>query len=303
MRAGPAAAAHLTRATAGQPVTAVVVNYESGDELTTCVEALRRDRVTDIVVVDNGSSDGSLQRCLLRHADLAVVRPGRNVGYGAAVNRGVAATTSELVLVCNPDLVVSAGAVAAMAEVLTQEPGAGLVGPLLRTAAGDRYPSARRFPSLVDSAGHAALGLFKPNNRFTRAYHQAELADDTRGAHTVDWVSGACFLVRRSMFEAVGGFDESYFMYLEDVDLCRRLGRAGWRTVYVPAAEATHLQGTSTSRHPYRMVLAHHRSLLRFASSSTEGWHRALLPLVVLGIAGRTGLALLRQWVDHPPVG
>ena len=104
-------------------------------------------------------------------------------------------------------------------------------------------------------------------------------------------MSGACFLVRRSAFEEVGGFDEAYFMYAEDVDLCWRLGRAGWRAAYVPAAEVTHLQGVSTDPHPYRMILEHHRSLLRFAVRSSSGWRRALLPLVTVGLAVRAGLA------------
>ena len=113
-------------------------------------------------------------------------------------------------------------------------------------------------------------------------------------------MSGACFLVRRSAFEQVGGFDEAYFMYLEDVDLCWRLGRAGWRVVYVPAAEVTHLQGVSTDRHPYRMIFEHHRSLLRFAARSSEGWRRALLPLVAVGIGARACLACLARVIRRP---
>jgi len=281
---------------AGAGVAAVVVNYESGDELAACVAGLGQEHPAEIVVVDNGSEDGSVQRCRERFPGVVVIAPGRNLGYGAAANRGMAATSSDLVLVCNPDLVVSPGAVRELADALAGDPRAGLAGPLLRSASGDRYPSARRFPSLVDAAGHALIGIFNPDNRFTRAYQQAELADDTRGTRTVDWVSGACFVVRRTAFEDVGGFDESYFMYLEDVDLCRRLGRAGWTTLYVPRAEAVHLQGTSTARHPYRMVVEHHRSLLRFAVSSTEGWRRVLLPLVAAGIGTRAVLATLRLW-------
>ena len=91
----------------------------------------------------------------------------------------------------------------------------------------------------------------------------------------------------------MGGFDESYFMYAEDVDLCWRLGREGWRVLYTPTAEVTHLQGRSTDRHPYRMILEHHRSLLRFASRSSTGWRRALLPLVAAGLMVRTGLVCL----------
>ncbi len=95
------------------------------------------------------------------------------------------------------------------------------------------------------------------------------------------------------MFEQLGGFDEAYFMYAEDVDLCWRMGRAGWTVAYLPTAEVTHLQGVSTDRHPFRMILEHHRSLLRFAGRSSRGWRRALLPLVALGIGARACLACL----------
>ncbi len=274
-------------------VAAVVVNYESGEALAGCVGSLRAAGADEVVVVDNGSADGSVDRLRRQEPEASVITPGPNLGYGAAANRGAAATVSAYVLVCNPDLVVSPGAVATLAEALDADPAAAIAGPLVRTPEGGRYPSARRFPSLVDAAGHAVLGMFRPENRFTRAYQQADL-DGTGGARPVDWVSGACLLVRRSAFEAIGGFDEAYFMYAEDVDLCWRAGRAGWSVLYVPAAEVTHRQGVSTARHPYRMIVAHHRSLLRFAGRSTAGWRRLLLPLVAAGIAGRAALAVAR---------
>ena len=277
---------------AGRRTAAVVVNYESGPALARCVADLSACELADVVVVDNGSTDGSLAAGVSAMPGIEVVDPGENLGYGAATNRGAAATTSEFLLVCNPDLEVPAGAVEALADVLDSDPGLALVGPLIRTPAGDRYPSARQFPSMVDAAGHALLGLFAPDNRFTRNYQRSDLDAPSIETMDVDWVSGACFLVRRDAFEQVGGFDESFFMYLEDVDLCWRLDRAGWRVAYVPGAEVTHLQGRSTDRHPYRMILEHHRSLLRFASRSSTGWHRALLPLVAAGIAVRCGLAV-----------
>ena len=290
-------------------VAAVVVNYEAGTALATCAASLRSAGVDELVVVDNGSTDGSVDALRRNEPEATVLTPGPNLGYGAAANRGAAATVSAYVLVCNPDLVVSPGAVATLAEALDADPGAGIVGPLVRTPEGGRYPSARRFPSLVDAAGHALLGMFRPENRYTRAYQQAGLddlddLDDLDGTSSgdapvrpVDWVSGACMLVRRSAFEQVGGFDEAYFMYAEDVDLCWRAGRAGWSVLYVPDAEVTHQQGISTAHRPYRMILEHHRSLLRFAGRSTTGWRRLLLPLVALGIAARAGLAWTRTLV------
>ena len=207
----------------------------------------------------------------------------------------MAVTTLPSVLVCNPDIEVRPGALGALAGALAADPGCALVGPLIRDPAGARYPSARSFPSMVDAAGHAAFGLFAPDNRFTRSYQNAHLGAPGATSEPVDWVSGACFLVRRSAFEEVGGFDEAYFMYAEDVDLCWRLGRAGWGVAYAPAAEVTHSQGVSTDRHPYRMIVEHHRSLLRFAARSSEGWRRLLLPLVALGTGARCGLACAQR--------
>ena len=273
----------------------VVVNYESGPALARCVVHLLAERPSEVVVVDNGSADGSLAEARRAAPSIAVVAPGANLGYGAAVNRGVAATTAPFVLVCNPDIEIRSGALDALRWVLADDSGCALVGPLLRTPDGSRYPSARRFPSLVDAAGHAMLGLFAPNNRFTRAYQRSELDDAGPAVRAVDWVSGACFLVRRVAFESVGGFDERYFMYAEDVDLCWRLGRDSWRVAYAPAAEVIHTQGVSTDRHPYRMIVEHHRSLLRFAARTSKGPRRALLPLVAVGIALRAVLACLAR--------
>lgn len=274
---------------------AVVVNYESGTALSRCVEDLRAEGVVELVVVDNGSRDGSVDLVRQRFPDVWVVVTGRNLGYGAAANRGVAVTTMPSVLVCNPDIEVRSGALGALAGALAADPGCALVGPLIRDPAGARYPSARSFPSMVDAAGHAAFGLFRPDNRFTRSYQNAYLGAPGATSEPVDWVSGACFLVRRSAFEEVGGFDEAYFMYFEDVDLCWRLGRAGWGVAYSPVAEVTHSQGVSTDRHPYRMIVEHHRSLLRFAARSSEGWRRLLLPLVALGTGARCGLACAKR--------
>jgi N-acetylglucosaminyl-diphospho-decaprenol L-rhamnosyltransferase len=112
----------------------------------------------------------------------------------------------------------------------------------------------------------------------------------------VDWVTGACFLVRREAFDAVGGFDDRYFMYVEEVDLCWRLARAGWRTGYESSARVRHLGGVSTAAVPYRMIVAHHSSLWRFARRTTCGYDRLLLPVVAVGIAGRCAAVCLRRF-------
>jgi N-acetylglucosaminyl-diphospho-decaprenol L-rhamnosyltransferase len=273
-------------------VCAVVVDYDAGAVLAACVASLHDDGVDRVVVVENGGPDGA--RTALEAAGLQapVVATGRNLGYGAGANRGVAACgASDYVLVCNPDLVVFPGAVASLSAALDAEPSWALVGPRITDADGSVYPSARRFPSMTDAAGHALLALFKPDNRFSRRYRDAG-GDRRSGA---DWVSGACFLARRRAFEELGGFDEGYFMFLEDTDLCWRAHRAGWGVGFEPAAVVAHTEGVSRSRHPYRMLMAHHRSALRFANRTTEGWRRAALPLAAVVLGVRFVIALADQ--------
>jgi N-acetylglucosaminyl-diphospho-decaprenol L-rhamnosyltransferase len=284
-------------------VSAVVVNYNAGEHLLGCVASLRDEGVEDLVVVDNGSTDGSA--AMLREADAAVrvIRPGRNLGYGGGANAGARHARHPLMLVCNPDLVLHEGALARLAAAAAERPDAAVIGPCILTAEGDVYPSARSFPSIAEAAGHAFVGLISEENRWTRRYKRplAGPAAAPRGLTEVDWVSGACFLVRQEAYASVGGFDEAYFMYVEDVDLCWRLRRAGWEVLYEPAAVVTHVQGVSTARHPYRMALAHHRSMWRFAARSSTGAARAALPLVAAGIVVRLGIESARQAVKHRP--
>jgi N-acetylglucosaminyl-diphospho-decaprenol L-rhamnosyltransferase len=284
----------------GTEVAAVVVNHDAGDVLLTCVATLRAEGVGDITVVDNDSTDGSVDVLAAADPAVMVVRIGTNLGYGAAANRGIAGGASEFVLVTNPDVAFHPGAVATMVRVLTDNATLAIVGPTLLDTDGRRYPSARRFPSFVDAAGHAVLADLMPGNRFTRRYRMDDL--DSAEVTEVDWVSGACFLGRRRALAELGGFDESFFMYAEDTDLCWRARQAGWGVAYVPEAAVTHAQGISTARRPYRMLVAHHRSVLRFAIRTERGWRRLALPLVaaLLGVrlvlmCARQGLQTLRR--------
>jgi len=280
-------------------VSAVIVNYNTCDHLLRCVASLRADGVEEIVVVDNGSVDGS--GAALGAVDHAVFLPtGSNLGFGSAANLGAKATSGRLLLVMNPDAVVEPGAVRALVEALDRDEGLAIVGPRVDNPDGTRYPSARRFPELMVAVGHAFLGLVRPDNRFTRRYKMLDVDRDEVG--DVDWVSGTCMLVRRPAFDAVGGFDTAYFMYVEDVDLCWRLYRAGWRVGYEPRARVVHTIGASSDLAPYRMIAAHHRSLLRFAARTTTGSRRLLLPVVAVGLIVRTVLAWaqrLRRGLPH----
>lgn len=270
-------------------VSAVVVNYNAREHLVECVRSLRADGVSDIVVADNGSSDGSEEALGRADADAVWVPTGRNLGYGGGANRGAARANGDMLLICNADVVMEPGSVKALTTSMESDEGLAIVGPLIEDQSGKVYPSPRTFPDLGVAVGHALLGLVSPGNRFTRRYRMLDW--DRGSSASVDWVSGACFLVRRTAWEDLGGFDRSYFMYVEDVDLCWRASRAGWRVGFEPSARVIHVQGASTDLAPYRMIVEHHRSLLRFSWRSTTGPHRALLPVVWVGLVGRAALA------------
>jgi N-acetylglucosaminyl-diphospho-decaprenol L-rhamnosyltransferase len=208
-----------------------------------------------------------------------------NVGFGQAANAGVATTDAGVVVLANADTRFPAGAAKAMRDFLVARPEVGALGPLVRYPDGRLQLSARAFPSIGTAIGHALLGFVKPDNRWTRAYRLTDWDHCTE--RVVDWVSGCCIALRRGAFDAVGGFDPGYFMFVEDVDLCYRLKQAGWLVVFSPVAEVVHDIGGSVSRRRFRMIVEHARSLDRFFTRRyAVGARRLLTPLIRLGLVG-----------------
>ena len=279
------------------PYAAVVVNFNAGPLLARCVRSLLADVGADgapeVVVVDNGSEDGSVAELRRACPDVTVVEPGANLGYARAANLGTAATRAGVVAVMNPDAVVHPGTGAAMLARFAAEPDLGALGPRIRDDHGATYPSVREVPALPDALGHAVLGPFRPENRFTRRYRQLD-ADPTR-PRDAEWVSGAAIWLRRAALDDIGGWDERFFLFMEDVDLCWRLRRAGWRVAYEPGGQVTHVEGVSRARHPYRSIVAHHRSALRFAGKRWKGPRRVLLGPAAVLLAARGAVLAARE--------
>jgi N-acetylglucosaminyl-diphospho-decaprenol L-rhamnosyltransferase len=276
-------------------LTVVVVTYRSGEVIGEFLDSLAKatTRPYEVVVVDNSPTVDAGTAAAAKRPEVRLYRPGRNLGYGTAVNRGAQGSRAPWLLVSNADICLRPGALDDLLDAAARWPRAGALGPAIVNPGGVLYPSARDLPSLGRGIGHALLGWCWPTNPWTVSYRRE------RGAPregTVGWLSGACQAVRREAFEAVGGFDESYFMFMEDVDLDRRLGLAGWQIVYVPGAVVSHLGGHSTSatvRSSRRMVIAHHRSLLRYLARQYP--RPSQLPLRVIlavGLGARLMLAL-----------
>ncbi len=264
----------------------VTVTYFPGESLTGFLASLdaATTRPLDIVLADNGSAGDEAVEAAARRRDVRVISTGGNIGYGAAANVGVQATTSELVVVSNPDIIWGAGALDDLLDAARRWPDGAAFGPLIRTPEGATYPSARALPSLGRGIGHALCGWWWPSNPWTASYRHERGALVERRA---GWLSGSCLLLRRAAFDEVGGFDPSYFMYFEDLDLGERLQRAGWQNIYVPSAAVRHEGGHATSRDARRMAAEHHRSALRYLSRRYAGWR--WLPL---RLALRAGLGL-----------
>jgi N-acetylglucosaminyl-diphospho-decaprenol L-rhamnosyltransferase len=271
----------------------VIINYETPALASDCVISVLADTSAgpvELVVVDNGSRDDSVAQLRSAHPDVRVVSAPGNRGYSRAVNLGTAATRAPIVAVLNADTQLEPGAAGALVGLLEEEPRLALAGPRIRNLDGSDYPSGRIFPSVADAVGHGLLGLWWPTNPFTTRYRQLDA--DPAISRLVDWLSGAAIWERRAALDEVGGWDERYFMYLEDTDLCWRLRHAGWDVAYEPSAEVEHVQGASTSRRPYRMLLEHHRSAYRFSKVRFKGARALLLPFAAVYFAARAVMAM-----------
>jgi GT2 family glycosyltransferase len=281
---------------------AVVVNYNAGNALLDCVKsALEAEGLAELVVVDNSSSDGSVEALARAHPEVRVVHSGGNLGYARAANLGIAATEAAIVAVLNPDTVMHPGTTGVVVERFSGEADLGALGPRLLNTDGTVYPSARNVPNVVDAAGHGVFFLAWPENPFTRRYRQ--IGADPSAPRDVDWVSGAAVWLRRAALDDVGGWDERFFMYVEDVELCWRLRRGGWRVAYEPEVVVEHLLGVSTAGVPYRMIAEHHRSLLRFAARRFIGPRQLLLPPAAAFLSLRALLAMAHHKVVGKSLG
>lgn len=229
-------------------ISAIVVSYNTRDMTLECLRVLKADLAgmpSEIWVVDNASSDGSAEAVEREFPDIHVLRSGRNAGFGAANNLAMAQARGELFLLVNSDAFLRAGCTAALVDCLERHPDAAAAGPRIIRPDGSLQISCFRFPS----PARAVL-----ENLFVASVFPDHpvLGDYRRWGHDsereVDWVIGACMLVRRKAYEDAGGFDERFFMYAEETDWQKRMRAAGWTIWFTPAGEVVHVGGGSGRR-------------------------------------------------------
>ena len=280
-------------------LSVVVVNWNGGELLARCIASIDqalppalRARV-EVVVVDNGSTDGSTDRLSLHPTD-TLLRSDRNLGFGAACNRGAAAARGEYLLLLNPDCELRPGSVErCIAELQRPDMPVGLCGIALEDEHGAIARSCHRFPRFADLAA-TAIGLhaLRPG-----VFDSRMTGWDHRSDRTVDHVIGAFWLLRLSTFRSLGGFDERFFVYLEDLDFSLRAQRAGWLTRFVAAPASYHLGGGVSRQIMARRLFYATRSRILYAYKHLPRWQAHLHAAITLTVEplSRSLQALLRR--------
>lgn len=257
----------------------VIVDHDAGEDVLRCIRSVfdsAGEIGLEVLVVDNRSRDGSPEAVTAAFPPVRVIRNDSNRGFAAAANQGMRASRSEFVLLINPDAEIGAGTLEGFLKVARDRPRAGAIGALTRDPDGTIYPSARRVPSLFLGLGHTLVSPFWRDNPWSRRYRMADW--DRRTEREVEWVSGSSVLLRRSSLDEVGLFDERYFMYVEDMDLCTRLRKGGWEVWFSPQLEITHIGGTATAGRR-AMTLQHSKSIYTyFVKHQSPGWRVVLRP-------------------------
>jgi GT2 family glycosyltransferase len=250
----------------------IIVTYNSGEVVLDCLRTLTEAAQPDweILLVDNQSSDGMIARIREAYPQVAVTINPENRGFAYANNIGLAQARGMYLALVNPDVLVSPSSFPPLLTYLKAHPQVGIVGPKTFTADGALDHSARP-PLTVASVVWQFWGLNRlfPYVMMGRMLRQAETASEP---FETAWVQAHCMVIRRAVYEQIGGLDDGLFLFNEEADFCERAARAGWKTVFVPQSTLVHLGSTTTSRYSYLKVLHHHISMLYFFRKySTRG--------------------------------
>lgn len=267
------------------PTSVVVVAADSGPLLRACVDSvLGNAGPLELVLVDNASRDGSVEDAVARHAGdvrLRTLKNEANLGFGPACNRGAALARGELLVFLNPDCEVAADFTTSLHSAITDAGGIGILGvEVVDRSGAPARGNRRRDPSLRRAlASLTGLARFEANRPH---WQGVEMPPGPRsGIEVVEAVSGACLALPRTAFDAVGGFDEGYFLHAEDLDLCRRVREAGWRVAIDHDIRVVHEQGGSSRARPLFVARHKHRGMWRYFNKFDPAARNPLLRALV----------------------
>lgn len=285
----------------------IIVNYRSTDFLFNSLKSLYntiQDIPIQIFVQNNDEKDG-LECVKSMFPDVVFSRNRYNMGFAKAINQALRQTRAPYIMLINPDTVVKSGFFDSILEYMNKHRDVGIVGPKILSDDGTVQGSARSFPNMLTAffGRSSLLTKWFPNNRFSRA-NMLTCECDGQSPMEVDWVSGACLVVRRQALEEVGLLDERFFMYWEDVDWCKRMWQKGWKIVYYPKAAILHYVGGSSEKSVYHSVLEFHRSAYYFSGKHLTPSITILKPFfyctVFVGIYARFLFVLTTKMIKRP---
>jgi N-acetylglucosaminyl-diphospho-decaprenol L-rhamnosyltransferase len=250
-------------------LSVIVVNWNVRDMLRECLRSVEAELAglapdeSEVVVVDNASTDGSVDMLRAEFPAIQLLANHENVGFGAANNQGLTRAAGRYVLFLNPDTKVRPAALQRLLAFIDQRPQVACVGPRLLNPDGSTQASRRSFPGVGTAFVESTiLQRYMAGLASLRRFYRGDHPDDQ--PQQVDWLVGACLLVRRAALDDVGVFDERFFMYSEEMDLCYRLRQAGYEVWYVPGAEVVHHEAASSSQDLFRRNVNFHESRYRF---------------------------------------
>jgi N-acetylglucosaminyl-diphospho-decaprenol L-rhamnosyltransferase len=265
----------------GSDLSIVIVNWNVRDLLRRCLHSIMSNFQIEIIVVDNASSDDSVAMIEEEFPQVRLIANSKNVGFTVGNNQGIAAGRGRYVLLLNPDTEIVGNALATMVEYMDEHPEVGALGPQLLNPDGSIQSSRRRFPTLATAFLESTiLQQWFPHSCVTRHYYIADRPDNE--IQEVDWVTGACLLVRREAIEEVGLLDKDFFMYSEELDWCRRAKERGWKTVYLPTARVIHHGGQSSEQVKSFQHIQFQRSKIRYFRKHHGSWQAEILRLFIL---------------------
>ncbi len=260
-----------------------IVNYNTRSHLRRCLDSVRIDLPSEVVVVDNASSDGSAEMVRSEYPWVLLHSNKINVGFGAAANQAINECTSKYVLLLNSDVLLQPGAIEALSSYLDRHPRAAVAGPRLTDSNGTLQASCYPFPTVLNALFiNTNLGRLIGCVPILRNHYLPAW----RHTHTrvIPWVKGAAMAIRREAIDTVGAFDESFFMYFEEVDLCYRLYAAGWEIHFAPVTTVVHVGAASTMRYHTEMAVQFLASTLQFYRRHYSGIRLAALRMQLRGI-------------------
>jgi GT2 family glycosyltransferase len=264
-------------------IAIVIVNYNTSEHLRRCLASIGEENNTEIIVVDNASQDGSAEMVRTTFPHVTLLARSFNIGYGAAANEAVAGCDADSILLLNSDTLLQCNSVHALRSYLENHPQAAVVGPRLHNPDGTLQASCYPFPTpfflfLEESLLGRLVGRVPAlRERYLRTWQHNK-------ARIVPWVLGAALAFRRDAFLAVGGFDPTYFMYFEEIDLCYRLAALGWQSHFAPVTTIVHAGGASTSQQYAEMQYRLFISTQHFYRRHYAGWQLQTFRLAMIPI-------------------